>query len=114
GSAGGPLTSGACRVAIACEHLPAAWAAAPRWHAVAPQDREGNALYAAVALTLYHTADARTAIREFWRREERASVATPPAGKAGGPDPATGPATGNASPSVPGGAYAAARPAQRA
>src|SRR5881275_2841115 len=51
---------------------------------------------------------------ESGRRERRASVATPPAGKAGGPDPATGPATGNASPSVPGGASAAARPAQRA
>src|SRR5947207_2947170 len=115
-SADVPLVRRATQVAMACEHLPAAWAAATRWHALAPQDREGNALYAAVALKLYHTADARTAIREFWRSEERASVATPPAGKAGGPDPATGqdPATGNASPSVPGGASAAARPAQRA
>jgi len=115
-SADVPLVRRATQVAMACEHLPAAWAAATRWHALAPQDREGNALYAAVALKLYHTADARTAIREFWRSEERASVATPPAGKAGGPEPATGqdPATGNASPPVPGGASAAARPAQRA
>src|SRR5207302_1534112 len=115
-SADVPLVRRATQVAMACEHLPAAWAAATRWHALAPQDREGNALYAAVALKLYRTADARTAIREFWRSEERASVATPPAGKARGPEPATGqdPATGNASPSVPGGASAAARPAQRA
>ncbi|TLZ36369.1 MAG: tetratricopeptide repeat protein, partial [Gammaproteobacteria bacterium] len=120
-SADVPLVRRATQVAMACEHLPAAWAAATRWHALAPQDREGNALYAAVALKLYHTADARTAIREFWRSEERASVATAPASKAGGPEPATGqdaaghdPATGNASPSVPGGASAAVRPAQRA
>jgi tetratricopeptide (TPR) repeat protein len=67
---------------MACEHLPAAWTAASRWRALAPQDREANALYAAVALKLYRTADARAAIHDFWSAEQQqiaapASPATP-------------------------------------
>lgn len=112
------LVRHATQVAMACEHLPAAWAAATRWRALAPQDREGNALYAAVALKLYHTSEARTAIRDFWHAEEHASVATPPAsvatapgGKSDGRDPVTGSA-----PTAPaaGGASAAPRQPQRA
>ena len=38
----------ATQVAVACEHLPAAWQSASRWRALAPDDREANALYAAV------------------------------------------------------------------
>ena len=38
-SADVPLVRRATQVAMACEHLPAAWAAATRWHALAPQDR---------------------------------------------------------------------------
>jgi tetratricopeptide (TPR) repeat protein len=95
------LVRHATQVAMACEHLPAAWAAATRWRALAPQDREGNALYAAVALKLYHTSEARTAIRDFWHAEEHASLATPPGGKSDGRDPSTGsapsPASGAAS-----------------
>src|SRR5207248_5467517 len=49
------LARRATQVAMACEHLPAAWAAAGRWRALAPGDREADALYAAVALKLYHT-----------------------------------------------------------
>ena len=50
------LARRATQVAMACEHLPAAWAAATRWRSLAPNDREANALYAAVALKLYRTA----------------------------------------------------------
>jgi tetratricopeptide (TPR) repeat protein len=74
------LARRATQVAMACEHMPAAWAAATRWRALAPTDREANALYAAVALKLYRTADARAAIQAFWRAEEQhnASPAAPP------------------------------------
>ena len=65
------LARRATQVALACEHLPAAWQAAVRWRALAPDDREANALYAAVALKLYRTADARTAIEQFWRLESQ-------------------------------------------
>jgi tetratricopeptide (TPR) repeat protein len=109
-SADVPLVRHATQVAMACEHLPAAWAAATRWRALAPEDREGNALYAAVALKLYHTSEARTAIRDFWHSEEHASVATPPGGKSDGRDPATG----NAPTPAAGGAPAAPRQPQRA
>ncbi len=78
------LARRATQVAMACEHLPAAWAAATRWRTLAPADRETNALYAAVALKLYHTAEARGAIHDFWRGEERAGGAAPP----GAPPPA--------------------------
>jgi tetratricopeptide (TPR) repeat protein len=103
------LVRHATQVAMACEHLPAAWAAATRWRALAPQDREGNALYAAVALKLYHTSEARTAIRDFWHAEEHASVATPPSGKSDGRDPSTGSAPSPAA----GAASAAPRQQQR-
>jgi tetratricopeptide (TPR) repeat protein len=66
----------ATQVAVACEHLPAAWQSATRWRSLAPDDREANALYAAVALKLYRTADARGAIREFWRVEELKNAAS--------------------------------------
>ena len=61
----------ATQVAVACEHLPAAWQSATRWRALAPDDREANALYAAVALKLYRIADARAAIADFWRVRDR-------------------------------------------
>src|SRR6266513_3144059 len=88
----------ATQVAMACEHLPAAWAAAGRWRALAPGDREADALYAAVALKLYHTTEARTAIRDYWRAEEHANAAgaggtrpTQPDGSAGDRVPAPDP-----------------------
>ncbi|HEY7997078.1 MAG TPA: tetratricopeptide repeat protein [Steroidobacteraceae bacterium] len=73
------LARRATQVAMACEHLPAAWQSATRWRSLAPTDREGNALYAAVALKLYRTNDARTAIHEFWRVEEQTNSAAPAA-----------------------------------
>jgi tetratricopeptide (TPR) repeat protein len=87
----------ATQVAVACEHLPAAWQAASRWRALAPDDREANALYAAVALKLYHTADARTAIADFWRVEGQknaaAAAAAPGAGTGARATPAPARAT---------------------
>jgi len=65
----------ATQVAMACEHLPAAWQAAQRWRSLAPNDREANALYAAIALKLYRTAEARAAINDFWRAEEQLDAA---------------------------------------
>ncbi len=73
------LARRATQVAMACEHLPAAWQSATRWRSLAPTDREANALYAAVALKLYRTNDARTAIHEFWRVEEQTNSAAPAA-----------------------------------
>jgi tetratricopeptide (TPR) repeat protein len=89
------LARRATQVAMACEHLPAAWAAATRWRALAPGDREADALYAAVALKLYHTTEARAAIHDFWRAEEHANSA------------------GSASPPAPNATPAAPRAAQR-
>jgi len=61
------LARHATEVALACEHLPAAWSAATRWRTLAPGDRDANALYALVALKLYRTADARAAVRDYCR-----------------------------------------------
>jgi predicted Zn-dependent protease len=61
------LAHHAAQVAIACEHLPAAWQAVSRWRALAPNDREANAMYALVALKLYRVADARAAIKDYSR-----------------------------------------------
>ena len=77
------LARRATQVAMACEHLPAAWQSANRWRALAPADREANALYAAIALKLYRTADARVAIHEFWRVEEQTNASAPAPGKPG-------------------------------
>jgi tetratricopeptide (TPR) repeat protein len=108
------LAKRATQVAMACEHLPAAWQAANRWRSLAPTDPEANALYAAVALKLYRTAEARGAIREFWRAEEQLNSTrstaqpkpgatapsvpgSPPPSVAGGPN-----GRGAAAPSAPG------------
>jgi tetratricopeptide (TPR) repeat protein len=69
------LAHRATEIAVACEHLPAAWGAVSRWRALAPADRDANALYALVALKLYRTADARTAVAEYCRL---VPVASPP------------------------------------
>jgi predicted Zn-dependent protease len=74
------LARRATQVAMACEHLPAAWQSATRWRSLAPSDREANALYAAVALKLYRTADARAAINDFWRAEEQLEAGAAAAG----------------------------------
>ncbi|MBS0378102.1 MAG: tetratricopeptide repeat protein [Proteobacteria bacterium] len=72
------LARRATQVAMACEHLPAAWQSATRWRTLAPNDREANALYAAVALKLYRTADARIAIHQFWQVEAQTNASAPP------------------------------------
>jgi predicted Zn-dependent protease len=74
------LARRAGQVAIACEHVPAAWQAANRWRTLAPQDVGANTLYAAVALKLYRTADARNAIVEIRRAVERDIAPAPGAG----------------------------------
>jgi len=102
------LARRATQVAMACEHLPAAWAAATRWRSLAPADREANALYAAVALKLYRTADARAAINDFWRAEEQLDASAAAVPGAGQSSPVPGAA-------APGGAAAGhARSQQRA
>jgi tetratricopeptide (TPR) repeat protein len=99
-----PLARRATQVAMACEHLPAAWQAATRWRALAPGDREADALYAAVALKLYHTTEARTAIHDFWRAEEHANSAGAAGTKPTQPDAAAGSGSApapNATPAAP-------------
>jgi predicted Zn-dependent protease len=82
------LARRATQVAMACEHLPAAFQSATRWRTLAPNDREAAALYAAVALKLYRTDDARAAIRDFWRIEEQqAATSGAAAGSAPGAPP---------------------------
>ena len=103
------LARRATQVAMACEHLPAAWQAATRWRALAPGDREADALYAAVALKLYHTTEARTAIHDFWRAEEHANSASAAGTKPTQPDAAAG----KGSAPAPGATPAAPRAAQR-
>jgi len=49
-------------VALACEHLPAAWDSVKRWRSLAPTDQDAAAIYATVALKLYRVADARSAL----------------------------------------------------
>ena len=103
------LARRATQVAMACEHLPAAWAAATRWRALAPGDREADALYAAVALKLYHTSEARAAIHDFWRAEEHANSASAALTKPTQPDAAAGKGSAPAPEATP----AAPRAAQR-
>jgi predicted Zn-dependent protease len=76
------LARRATEVAVACEHLPAAWAAATRWRTLTPEDRDANALYALVALKLYRTADARAAVRDYCRASllEGSAGTAPPDG----------------------------------
>jgi tetratricopeptide (TPR) repeat protein len=90
------LAKRATQVAMACEHLPAAWESATRWRALAPGDREADALYAAVALKLYRTADARVAIRDFWHVEEQQDSGQPGVGALPGAAPKA-----NSTPALP-------------
>ena len=63
--ASAPVAQRASEVALACEDLPAAWSSVQRWRKLAPQSREADALYATVAVKLYHIADARAAVKRF-------------------------------------------------
>lgn len=60
-----PLARRASEVALGCEHVPAAWKSATRWRALAPTDREADAMYAAVAIKLFRIADAKAGIVDF-------------------------------------------------
>jgi tetratricopeptide (TPR) repeat protein len=71
------LARRATEVALACEHLPAAWTAASRWRSLAPTERDANALYALVALKLYRVSDARAAVRDYCRSALAAAPGTP-------------------------------------
>ena len=59
------LARRATEVALACEHLPAAWDSATRWRTLAPNSREADAVYAVIALKLYHIQEAKVAINDF-------------------------------------------------
>src|SRR5690606_25411422 len=52
----------ALEIALACEHLPAAWQAVTYWRSLAPTDLEAATLYAAVALKLHRLPRAREAL----------------------------------------------------
>ncbi|MFL6600684.1 MAG: tetratricopeptide repeat protein [Steroidobacteraceae bacterium] len=70
-----PLARHASTVALACEHVPAAWKAATRWRALAPADREAAAMYATVAIKLYRIADARAAIADYAKTQNASDSA---------------------------------------
>jgi hypothetical protein len=57
------LAQRAASVALACEHLPAAWQAAQRLRMLSPEDPDAASIYAAVALRLYKVTEAQDAIR---------------------------------------------------
>ncbi len=59
------LARRATEVAFNCEHLPAAWESVSRWRVLAPNSREADAMYAVVALKLYHIQEAKAAISDF-------------------------------------------------
>ncbi len=52
----------ASEVALACEHLPAAWESVKRWRALAPDNRDAALIYATVALKLYRIPEARAGV----------------------------------------------------
>jgi predicted Zn-dependent protease len=64
----------ASEVALACEHLPAAWDSVKRWRALEPNDRDAAAVYATVALKLYRIPEARTAIATVIRPDDDADT----------------------------------------
>jgi predicted Zn-dependent protease len=73
----------ASEVALGCEHLPAAWDATKRWRALAPNDRDAAAVYATVALKLYHIPEARAAIATVLKAGDdgKETASKPPARK---------------------------------
>ncbi len=97
------LAHRATQVAVACEHLPAAWQAVSRWRTLAPNDHQANAMYALVALKLYRIADARAAIKDFCRETSN------PGGGASTPG-ASPPGTANSGAAKPGAAKPGASP----
>jgi len=84
------LAKRATEVAMTCEHLPAAWKAASRWHSLAPDDREASASYAAVALKLYRLTEARAGIVDFAKAKAPVPTDVPKAGVGAGQKPTQG------------------------
>ena len=85
---GAPLAKRASEVALACEHLPAAWTSVTRWRALAPDDQDAQATYAAVALKLYRIPEARAAIGAFTRAKPPAQESATGQGAAPAQNPA--------------------------
>src|SRR5579875_372386 len=56
------LARRASQVSLACHDLPAAWQAAQRWRALAPNDRSAQLVYGTVALMLYRIPQAHEAL----------------------------------------------------
>src|SRR5688572_8721457 len=57
------LAKRASEVALACEHLPAAWESVQRWRQLAPADLNAAAVYASIALKLYRIPEAQAAMQ---------------------------------------------------
>jgi tetratricopeptide (TPR) repeat protein len=87
-----PLARRASEVALACEHVPAAWKSATRWRALSPGDREASAMYATIAIKLYKISDARSGIVDF-AKASRALAPPGPADAAVAPNSTVGAAT---------------------
>lgn len=64
------LAKRASEVALACEHMPAAWESVQRWRALAPNDLNAVSVYAAIALKLYRIEDAQAAIGAIVVRQD--------------------------------------------
>jgi len=71
-------------VSFACEHLPAAWESVNRWRTLAPTSREADAMYAVIALKLYHIPEARSAISDFVHAPLTPQPANPKSSKGAG------------------------------
>jgi tetratricopeptide (TPR) repeat protein len=56
------LARRASEVALACEHMPAAWQSVQRWRAIDPEDKNAATVYGTVALKLYKIPEARTSL----------------------------------------------------
>jgi predicted Zn-dependent protease len=80
-----PVARRASEVGLVCEELAPAWASAQRWRSLAPQSRQANAVYAAVALKLYRIADARAAVKAFLSAPPARKSRTDASAKRAGP-----------------------------
>ena len=96
-----PLARHASEVALACEHLPAAWKAVTRWRALAPGERESSAMYATVAIKLYRISEARAGIIDFVKAPRKGpGTSAGSGGAAGAPSGGGAGAASSAAPSA--------------
>jgi tetratricopeptide (TPR) repeat protein len=82
-----PVARRSSEVALACEHLPAAWDSVKRWRTLAPSDKDAAAIYATVALKLYRVNDARTALTALLKKAGEDAASGGKDAPAGGPSP---------------------------